>query len=442
MKRLLNVGLIGLMAILACPIFAKTQAKTPAAPSAQNQEVVLSTSAGSKLGVAMSNPQASGLDPAVVAKDFQDVLQRDLDEAGPFGVIKSGLPAGVEPSTYPAWVAAGVDWLLVTKLGRGTGDDLEVVLQVQDTKSGKNVFGKKYVGKVAGIRRIAHTISDDLVARLTGDRGVALSRIVFVRQISPGLKEIFQMDRDGTGIVALTNNKSLSLSPSISSDGRLVYLTYKGGMPEIWGQLTPGGPQVKLFPKGNQPEGHCYTPSWSPDGKQILFVQGDRRGNTDIAIFDVATGRVRRLTDGSCSNAEPCWNPSGTQIAFTSDRDGSPQIFLMESDGSNVRRLTREGTYNATAAWSPSGSMIAYVSRFDGKFDLFVYKLGEGKSYQVTTGLASSESPAWSPDERAIVFSSGSRGGMQLYTSDLSGNSLRRLTEFSGCQSPRWTRAR
>jgi TolB protein len=86
--------------------------------------------------------------------------------------------------------------------------------------------------------------------------------------------------------------------------------------------------------------------------------------------------------------------------------------------------------------------MIAYVSRFEGKFDLFVYKLGEGKSYQITTGIASSESPSWSPDERRIVFSSGSRGGMELYTTDLSGNTLRKLTSLPGCQSPKWTRAR
>ena len=82
------------------------------------------------------------------------------------------------------------------------------------------------------------------------------------------------------------------------------------------------------------------------------------------------------------------------------------------------------------------------MSRFEGKFDLFVYKLGEGKAYQITTGVASSENPDWSPDERRIVFTSGSRGGMQLFTIDLSGNGLRRLTEFSGCQSPRWARSR
>ena len=104
-------------------------------------------------------------------------------------------------------------------------------------------------------------------------------------------------------------------------------------------------------------------------------MRGDRRGNTDIVVLDMATGRVRQLTDSNCINTDPSWNPAGTQLAFTSDREGGPQVYLMGDDGSNVRRLTQEGTYNGSPAWSPSGAMVAYVSRFEGKFDLFVYKL-------------------------------------------------------------------
>ena len=273
-------------------------------------------------------------------------------------------------------------------------------------------------------------------------KGVASTRIVFVKEAGRGIKEIYQVDRDGANAFPLTAHRSLTISPTVAADGRLAYVTYKGGAPEIWGQRTPGGPHVKLYPLSNKPEGHCFCPSWSPDGKRLALVQGDRRGNTDIVILDVASGRVRRLTDSNCINTDPSWNPAGTQLAFTSDREGGPQVFLMGDDGSNVRRLTQEGTYNGSPAWSPSGSMIAYVSRFEGKFDLFVYKLGEGKSYQITTGIASSESPSWSPDERRIVFSSGSRGGMQLYTTDLSGNTLHKLIDPDGCQSPKWTRSR
>ena len=86
--------------------------------------------------------------------------------------------------------------------------------------------------------------------------------------------------------------------------------------------------------------------------------------------------------------------------------------------------------------------MVAYVSRFEGKFDLFIYKLGEGKAYQITTGVSTSESPAWSPDERRLVFTSNRFGSSQLFTTDLSGRQILRMSEMGDCQSPRWIRGR
>jgi TolB protein len=432
---------LGLLFALAPGLFAQAPPQ---------QEVVLSASAGTKLGIALPYPKVSGGVPeALVTREYHEVLARDLEEAGPFSVIKDKLPPAVDAASYPAWAATGTEWLLTSSVGRNAGGDLEVAVQVVDllaaqqgNASGTAIFSRRYTGKDNAMRRIAHRIADDLMARLTGEQGVASTRVVFVKAAGRGLKEVWQVDRDGANPMALTSFRSLTISPTVAPDGRLAYVTYKGGAPEIWGQRTPGGPQVKLFPLPGQPQGQCFCPSWSPDGRRLALVQGDRRGNTDILVLDVASGRARRITDSNCINTDPSWNPAGTQLAFTSDREGGPQVFLMGDDGSNVRRLTQEGPYNASPSWSPSGAMIAYVSRFEGKFDLFVYKLGEGKSYQVTTGVASSESPSWSPDERRIVFSSGSMGGMQLYTTDLSGNTLRKLVDLAGCQSPKWTRAR
>ena len=414
----------------------------------QGQEVVLEASQGTKLGIAVPAPQALGLAETKARDDFQDVLVKDLDEAGPFAVIRNNLPTATDIPSYKAWADAGTEWLLTTTITRSADGGVEVVAQVVDVKAAQDkkartaVFSKRYTGREAVLRRIAHKLADDLMARLTGEQGVASTSVVFVRQMSPGIKELYQIDRDGANAIPLTSFKSLTLSPSVAPDGRLAYVTYKGGSPEIWGQRTVAGPQVRLYPVASKAESHCFCPVWSPDGKRLALVEGDRRGNTDIVVLDVASGKTRRITDSNCINTDPSWNPAGTQLAFTSDRGGNPQIYLMEEDGSNVRPLTREGNYNGSPAWSPSGSMVAYVSRFEGKFDLFVYKLGDGKSYQITTGVASSESPSWSPDEHRIVFTSGSRGGMQLYTTDLSGNTLRKLTAFDGCQSPKWTRSR
>lgn len=407
---------------------------------AQQTEVVLSATSSAKLVLAMRSPKLTGVDEATMAAEFTAVLKRDLDETGVIATLQEQLPADNAP--VKAWKEAGAQWLLNTRLSRAANGDLRLEASSLDTAVEKAVFTRTYnATKIVPLRHLAHYLADDLVARLTGEKGVASSRIVFVRQLSPGVKEIFQVDRDGAGLLQLTRHGSLTLSPAVAPDGRLAYVTYKGGAPEIWGQTVKDGPHHKLYPL-NGAGGMVSSPMWSPDGKRLAFVQGDRRGNSDIMTLDLATGRARRLTDGNGINTEPSWNPQGTQLAFTSDREGGPQVFLMQDDGSNLRRLTGEGLYNASPAWSPNGAMVAYVSRFEGKFDLFVYKLGEGKAYQITTGVSTSESPAWSPDERRLVFTSNRFGSSQIFTTDLSGRQIVRLTELPACQSPRWLRGR
>ncbi|MFZ1377016.1 MAG: hypothetical protein WAS25_10525 [Geothrix sp.] len=406
----------------------------------QQTEVVLTATSSAKLVLGMTQPKASGLDDTTIATEFTAVLKRDLDETGLIALLQERLPA--DAAAVKAWKEAGAQWLLNVRMTKAASGDLQMEASALDTAAEKGVFTRTYnANRIVPLRYLAHYLADDLVGRLTGEKGVASSRIVFVRQTSPGVKEIFQVDRDGAGLVQLTRHGSLTLSPTIAADGRLAYVTYKGGAPEIWGQRRKDGPHERFYPTTGA-GGMLSSPVWSPDGKRLAFVQGDRRGNSDIMTLDLATGRARRLTDGNGINTEPTWNPNGNQLAFTSDREGGPQVYLMQDDGSNLRRLTGEGQYNASPAWSPNGAMLAYVSRFEGKFDLFVYKLGEGKAYQITTGVSTSESPAWSPDERRLVFTSNRFGSSQLFTTDLSGRQIVRLAEFSGCQSPRWIRGR
>lgn len=406
----------------------------------QQTEVVLTATSSAKLVLGMTQPKASGLDDTTIATEFTAVLKRDLDETGLIALLQERLPA--DAAAVKAWKEAGAQWLLNVRMTKAASGDLQMEASALDTAAEKGVFTRTYnANRIVPLRYLAHYLADDLIGRLTGEKGVASSRIVFVRQTSPGVKEIFQVDRDGAGLVQLTRHGSLTLSPTIAADGRLAYVTYKGGAPEIWGQRRKDGPHERFYPTTGA-GGMLSSPVWSPDGKRLAFVQGDRRGNSDIMTLDLATGRARRLTDGNGINTEPTWNPNGNQLAFTSDREGGPQVYLMQDDGSNLRRLTGEGQYNASPAWSPNGAMLAYVSRFEGKFDLFVYKLGEGKAYQITTGVSTSESPAWSPDERRLVFTSNRFGSSQLFTTDLSGRQIVRLAEFSGCQSPRWIRGR
>ena len=400
----------------------------------------LSASAGSKVAVAMPDPQSSGVDAGLVDRELKGVVLADLEDAGPVcrrqevlarlggGFLLSSLGGGRHG------LAAGLPRDLHFHLGRG-GRPAGRGREVGQGRVQQEILGKD--GRLAqdGAHHLRRSGGQAHRAR-----GVATSRIVFVRQLAPGVKDLFQVDRDGANLLQLTDHKSLTLSPTVAPDGRIAYVTYKGGAPEIWGQLKSGGPHVKIYPRSGSPEGHCFAPRWSPDGKRMALVQGDRRGNSDIVVLDLETGRVRRLTDSNCINTEPSWNPAGTQIAFTRTAKARPRSTSWRMTVQRPQAHPR-GNYNASPAWSPGGSMIAYVSASKQVRPLRL-QARRRKSYQVTTGVASSESPAWSPDERRIVFSSGSRGGMQIYTTDLSGNTLRKLTGFAGCQSPTWTRTR
>lgn len=398
----------------------------------QGQVVTLAAKKGAELHVDVP-PTGWEHEDEGIAHHFWEILVQDLKQAGPFTVL---------PSNASAISQVTPELQVQSRIRRGLLRRFTVEIDVVDSRTRRSIYKKIYTGSPEWIRRMAHRTADDFTERLTGVRGVADSRVVIAMETSGGVKEIFQVDRDGEGLLQLTRHGSLTISPTLAEDGRLAYVTYKSGPPELWGQRTPGGAHVRLYPTGTHHPGAISAPAWSPDGKQLAFVKGDRHGHSDLMVLDLASQRVRQLTFEAGINTEPAWNPGGSTLAFTSDRSGSPQIYLMEVAGSVPRQLTTEGTYNASPDWNPDGSSIAYVSRFEGRFNVFVYQIGEGKAYQLTQGAGSSESPTWSPDGRWLSFTNSGSGIVRLMVSDLAGKTVQFLGFIARAQAPDWSRSR
>jgi len=146
-------------------------------------------------------------------------------------------------------------------------------------------------------------------------------------------------------------------------------------------------------------------PSWSPDGRSLVWV-GNHDGQNDIYAGDVLGSGVLQLTDDAAQDVFARWSPDGSAIAFSSDRDGDHEIYLMAPDGNDVRRLTRNDVDDWVPAWSPDGLQIAYVSS-DGKRHLRVMAADGTADRRVSGAVDEPWWPTWSPDGTRLAYESG-----------------------------------
>lgn len=282
-------------------------------------------------------------------------------------------------------------------------------------------------------RRLGHRIANEIVHALTGDRGIFLTKIVYVKKMGKA-KEIFMADYDGLNERQLTNTGTINLSPSISPNGKEVYFTsYLNDSPQLFKVEIKNlkMSQVAAFP------GIIAAPSVSPDGKRIACVLS-KDGNSEIYILSTKGKIIKRLTRHRAIDSAPTWSPAGDRIAFSSDRSGSPQIYMMDDDGSNLTRLTYQGKYNDSPIWSERGGRITFVSRTKyGRFDLASIRV-DGTDYRIMTEVGMNENPHFSPDGKHIVFSSNRLGPRDIFTMDINGRNQKRLTRSGAASNPVW----
>jgi TolB protein len=402
---------------------------------------------GRKFPVAVSplrNLGASTAESARLSTGIADAMVHDLELSGWFQVldraayIENPQTSGITLGTFDFrnWSTIGAEGLV--KGGFSVqGDELTVELRLFDVFQNKERIGKRYTGRVRDFRRIAHKFVDEIILQFTGVPGAFNTRIAYVSNSGGRFKEIFVSHLDGSEKFQVTNNNTINLSPSWSSDGRSVlYSSFKDGNQTLYLFELFSGKETRFNPPGAS---RYLSGKLSPDGQHVVAAR-ETAGNTSLFLLGRSGNVIRRLTEDSGIEVSPSWSPDGRQIVFVSDRSGSPQLYILDVNNGKSRRLTYSGGYNTTPEWSPRGDRIAYTGRVGRRFVIFTIPVDGGDPRQLTAEAFDSEDPTWSPDGRFIAFSSNRAGRYHLYVMQASGENQRRLTGSGGDDTnPTWS---
>ena len=165
-----------------------------------------------------------------------------------------------------------------------------------------------------------------------------------------GNTDVYVMDLKSRSSTRLTADPAIDVSASFSPDGRkIVFNSDRGSSGQIY-TMDVNGKNVKRISFG---KGRYFAPVWSPRGDKIAFVRsGD--GQFGIGVMDIDGKNERMLTE-SYLDESPTWSPNGRVIIFSRekrDRNGSVEIWSVDLTGQNLRRVETPGEAS-DPAWSP-----------------------------------------------------------------------------------------
>ena len=270
----------------------------------------------------------------------------------------------------------------------------------------------------------------------TSGQPVANGKVAFVSD-RDGSREIYTMKLDGSEQTRVTDvhltQTGIPATPTWSPDGRIAFATYVGRW-EIYAMRADGTQVVSL----TQNDGASnYSPSWSPDGAQILFRHAVG-GTSQIWVMNADGSGQTALTTGSVSDFDPVWSPDGTKIGFDRVEHGNSDIWVMNPDGSDPTDVTNDPLTEFQPSWSPDGR-IAFVRRTGPNTDIWAMNADGSNQVRLTTDPADDLRPAWSPEGQYIYFVSNRDNQDEIYGMNADGTSQVDLTDSMASDvDPAW----
>lgn len=271
-------------------------------------------------------------------------------------------------------------------------------------------------------------------------------RVIFASTRHNTHPDLYVQTIDGVAVTQLTSDPASDIQPAFSpDDSRVAFASNRAGNWDIWMVHAAGGPAVQVtFGSGDE-----VHPSWSPDGRQLVYCGlPESGGQWELWVADATAGGSRKFIGYGLF---PEWSPSGDAIVYQRARERGSRWFsvwtltLVGGEPRYPTELASSATHAMiTPTWSRDGHLIAFAStplaadaphassdRPRGAstrnrsgagvppspptVDLWIVNADGSGKYLLTDGHTRNFAPVFGPDHR-LYFSTDRAGGESIWS--------------------------
>jgi Tol biopolymer transport system component len=206
------------------------------------------------------------------------------------------------------------------------------------------------------------------------------------------------------------------------------------------------GDPIRLTQDGREKQ----RPVWSRDGRWLAFARHEE-GGSHVWQYVMEAGdpsSARRLTDRDAPDYDAAFLPDGERLLLAtitlSGTQGNLDVSRIGRDGAGLTKVVgdQDGklSHQDWPSPSPDGRRFAFSSTHDGNQEIYSADLDGSNLVRLSQSPGIDAHPDWSPDGERIVFATDRWGGLELATVKPDGTGLTRLTDSLGLDDyPVWS---